>query len=181
MTTLEPFIDTTALTVTADDQVAGATARIREYCRWHVYPSITTTVRRDSGPGRLLLLPSLHVTELGGVTLDEDSSDIDVTGLSAERLLHGCLERPDFLPWLPYLARVTVTFTHGYDTLPDGLREVAVNLAKRMPAQMTTVDREAAGGVSRTYGAPLAGGFTKAGFTAAEQAVCDAYRLPYQP
>lgn len=195
MTSLGPFIDAADLAVTAEDRVGWATSRIREYCGWHISPSITSTVIADSDGGRLLVLPTLHLTGLTSLTLADDTVlDLaDVTWDASGTLAIGW--NPDMAwnattgPWpvgipglyRPGYGRVTVVFTHGHPQIPDALREVAVGLATRMPAQMTTVDREAAGGVMRIYGGVLAGGFTKAGFTAAEQAVCDRYRLPYRP
>lgn len=173
---MEPFIEPGDLTVTADDQVEFATARIRSYCRWHIFPSVQSTVRLDTGSGVSLLLPSLYVTVVASVTVDSDSSVVDLAGLSPEKMTIGVLQRLNECRWLPCNDSVTVVWTHGYAEPPDELRELAVAAAKRVPASMAGVSQEAADGVSRVYGAGVS-----AGWTYGEQQVLDKYRIPNQP
>jgi len=182
----DPFIETSDLTVTQDDQVAWATARIREYCRWHIYPSLTVTLALSTDGGHDLLLPTLHLTALSSIAwTDTNTARTAIDRDDLEPIDDGLPSDTGILRWKyqwPYgINNVTVTFTHGYDTLPEALREVAVSIAKRYPAQMSQAQQAQAGGVLMTYGAPLAGGFTGAGLTYAEQMVLDKYRIVNQP
>lgn len=174
---LPPFVDPDELAIDGNDQVAFATGRIRSYCRWHIYPLITSTVTLDTD-GSLLMLPSLHVTDITSVTRTADGVVISAgdyswsaAGMIAAR--YG---------WPQGFRSVQVVFTHGYDYLPDELREVAVSAASRVPATLSGVSQETAGGVSRTYSGLLSGtAAVAAGWTFAEQQVLDKYRIPSRP
>lgn len=183
----EAFIRSDDLDYGEDDQVGWATARIREYCRWHIYPSVVETRTGDSAGGPLLVLPTLQLTALGTVTthtttaFDTTVTDTVVDPAMLSFTAAGVVRRRD-CAWPPYgFGTITVTFTHGYDDLPEGIRGVAVAVARRIPRQFTGATVEAAGGVQLRYDARMSGGFGVAGFTADEQAVLDAYRIPPRP
>ena len=44
--------------------VRAAQGAVRRYCGWHVAPSITETLRLDGYGGRVLTLPSKHITAI---------------------------------------------------------------------------------------------------------------------
>lgn len=174
----EPFIDTTELDFTPDDQVAWATARIREYCRWHIYPSITDTRTVLGDGGRTLILPTLLLTGLGPVvvnTWDPTSSAFTDVTLDAGVLgfeTAGIVTRRD-AEWPVDPGTIAITYTHGYATLPEGIRSVVVSVANRLPRQMSGATLQSAGGVSMRY--------ENVPFTLDEQVVLDAYRLYPRP
>ena len=182
---LDPWISADELDYTADDRVAWATAQVREYCNWHIFPSITETVEVHTNGGQELVLPTLRLTSLGPVIIhtvavgDDEVVTITDAPVSPTMLKvrdYGSVQRLDWRAW-PYTpGSVTVEFTHGYAVLPEALRNVAVALALRAPREMSGVTQEAAGGVSRRYD-PHAG----TGFYAWETTVMDAYQLPGKP
>lgn len=165
----QPLINPADLAVDEDAQVALASERIRSYCGWHIFPSITETLLLD-GPGQhFLMLPSMYVTDIVSVT--EDGYLVD--GSQYEWSASGQVWRS--WPWTGHFRAVAVELTHGYDTVPEAVKDVAITLAKRVPAAMAGVVQEQAGTVSRTFG----GALTSAELlTAAERLVLAPYKLP---
>ncbi|WP_410877364.1 hypothetical protein [Nocardia sp. A7] len=89
---------------------------IRDYCGWHIAPSITQTLTLD-GPGRrTLLLPSLYVTAITAVTEDGTAVPADQFDWSEK----GMLRHRSGL-WTDRWRGITVTLTHGYDQAPAGV------------------------------------------------------------
>lgn len=117
-------------------QVTEAAAEsIRTQCEWHIAPSETATVKLRGG-GSIILLPTMHVTEVVSVV---DSYGNQVTGW--EWLPSGVIENPAGFP--PF---VSVTFTHGYPACPPELLPV---IAERAASQASgRIKSEAAGGIS---------------------------------
>lgn len=173
---LDSFAAAPQLALTPQDRLDYATARIRSYCRWHVYPEITETRTFDSSGGRVLLLPTLMLTSIASITLTSDGTVLDPAGYRKSRL--GMVELLAGYQWPVGFEAVTVTFTHGYTELPPELAEVAISVASRMPAQLAAVTQETVDKASYSYGAALAGGMdARSGFTIAETNVLDAYRV----
>lgn len=169
----EPLIDTDDLTVATDDQVVLASARVRSYCRWHVFPSLTETLTLD-GPGQpFVMLPSMYVTDVASVT--EDGVLVDASLYEWSQT--GQLWRAG--RWTGHFRGLAVEFTHGYDVVPDAVRDVVIAVAKRLPVGMSGVTQESAGGVSRLYGGILGGAAALSEtFTALERTELAPYRLP---
>ena len=175
---LPPLAD--SLVIDDDTALAYASAWVRAYCGWHIAPSIDDTVTLDTYGGRYLLLPTLHLTELGDVTLtDPDAIVVEPDHLTWSQVGLVALTCGT---WPDGLATVTVDMTHGYDSAPDALAAVVVAVTKRLPAQFANVTAETAGGVSRQYGGLLAGQASlSAAFTAVELMVLDRYKLRARP
>lgn len=94
-------------------------ALVTAFCGWHIAPSRTVTLRLDGSGARSILLPSLHVTDVAsvssdGVVLDPDRYDWSEAGIV--ELRGGC--------FTSRLRGVSVTFTHGYDTMPPEVQAV---------------------------------------------------------
>lgn len=121
---------------------------IRNYCGWHLAPSVSVTLDKlVIGSGGILMLPSLFVTDVAevvvfdqpestGRTLDPTSYVWHEAGYiePLNRAQFGSVSGywyepgPAFLP-ITGGGRVSVTFTHGYPTLPDNIKRVAYELA----------------------------------------------------
>lgn len=115
--------------------VQAAAESIRTQCEWHIAPSETETVKLRGG-GYVILLPSMHVTEVSAVV---DNYGEAVAG--CEWFPNGVIECPSGFP--PF---ISVTFTHGYDACPA---EILPVIAERAASQASgRVKSEAAGGVS---------------------------------
>ena len=130
------------------DSVSSA---IRDYCGWHVGPSLECTFTGD-GEGRLLMLPAMGVTavsslEVGGVA----TTDFEWTAAGMVRLKSSTF--PD--EW----RSVECVYTAGFDASSIG--QVVAQIASNALAAAPGVANERAGNVSITYnqtGAGITGG-----------------------
>ena len=106
-----------------------ATAAIRNYCRQHLSRVVGDTVKLDAPNGPKLFLPELPVVEVTAVVLgDETLMDEDDYWLSQGGILH----RLDGRRWDLTGNYVEVTYTHGYDPIPDDIVAVATRAASRV-------------------------------------------------
>lgn len=147
----------------------GVIQDIRDYCGWHIAPSVTETLTVD-GPGlRTLLLPSLRITAVAAVT--QDGTAVPATEWEWSEL--GMLRHRSGV-WTDRWRGITVTLTHGYDTAPAGVLGVILDV------------------VSDAVATPLGGGPEKVGpfefpagggtaFRAHQLAVLNRYRAAAGP
>lgn len=170
-TDIEPFVTDAELELVAADQIQVASARIRAYCRWHIFPNVNTVLTMD-GPGqRFAMLPSLHVTAVNLVTEDTvELLDTDYEWSASGQLWKAA-------GWTGHFRGLVVDFDHGYDDVPEEIRDVCIAVAKRLPAQLVGATQETAGGVSRTYGSL----FDVDPFLPAERMELDRYRIFNRP
>lgn len=98
--------------------IEGAGESIRDECGWHIAPVKTDTVRLRGG-GCVLILPSLHVTDVVSVSTPDGAV---VTGW--DWLPNGVVERR-----VPFPRVVIVEFTHGYAKCPAALLGVIAERA----------------------------------------------------
>jgi hypothetical protein len=122
--------------------VAGDT--IRNFCQWHIYPSITVTESVPIQPEGTIMLPSLYVTgvqsiTLNGLTLNPCAYHWHQAGF-INRIQHHYFQWPlwpleseqRFREYPSPLARFAeVTYTHGYPTLPPIIAGVGMELANK--------------------------------------------------
>lgn len=147
-----------------------AVADIRGACGWHIAPPRTETVVLD-GPGRsVLLLPSLHVSAVSSVV--EDGRDL-VDGIDYQWSEKGMLRRRNTL-WTANWRGVTVTFTHGYDTVPAELVALIFDVATAAAAVPVGQQPEKMGPFEF-------GGAAGVRFASHEQAIIDRYTIPTGP
>jgi len=143
--TLPPLIDVDDLVeygydASAEAKIASASARVRRFTGQQITPGSSETTLRGPGPW---LLPQRPVTAIT-TKVDSAGADVDVD-------LDG--------QWVSSAAcaPITVTYTHGFDPLPDQLVELVCAIASRLasiPAAMAAgVRTEQAGGESITWGA----------------------------
>lgn len=121
---------------------AGET--IRNQCQWHIAPSITVTDECPIQPDGTIMLPSLYVTSVASVTVD----GVELDPSSYEPHTAGYIQRNrcSYFQWplwplesdspfreypSPLARYATVTYTHGYDTLPAQVAAVGMELANR--------------------------------------------------
>lgn len=155
--------------VTEEDW-AAACAAVRNYCGWHVAPSITETIIMD-GPGeRILPLPTLHLTAVESITIDgravtepKWSQDGTVVGW------WGCAPRS-----------IMAEITHGYDVVPADLLRAVQTVAQRGVANPLGAVRVAAGPFNLGFTDGGSGGGSEFGKTT-EQSAIDRYKLPSLP
>ena len=135
---------------TGDDRVqaaiAAASAAIRNYCGWHVAPSLTCTYVTDGERGDLWL-PCAALTSVESVTFD--GTEQTVKGYN--RLGRVRTDRPQPCG----LGNVSATYTAGYDlaAVPDLLGIVVQRVTATIALGAYGVASESAGGVAISYGA----------------------------
>ena len=162
MMTLSEFNSMTAEKYLADSRVEpdikAATAAIRNYCGWHVYPSqaceLNTTLydKAVTISDRVLMIqlpatfvPSIELIQIGDEVIDEtyvlmSNGILRVYGLSWSRLKL----------WTPVVVRYTAGIPEG---AADGLKELIAHRVTHALASSEGVQSETAGGVSVTYNA----------------------------
>lgn len=177
---LPPFVDPSVFEAmgyspeAAEAAAAIASATIRNYCRWHVYPSITETLVRDGTAATVLHLPSLYVTDVEYVKmLDNELTDYEWT----ER---GLLRRSP--AWPGCWRSVEVKFTHGYPDVPAELAGVATQLGRRSLANPDGIRQETIRSYSVTYGAESSTDtLTGMALGASASLLLSSYRVPNAP
>ena len=120
------------------------------------------------GPGTdALLLPEMPVKEVSevvsnGVTLSSPDNYV----LNGNGIL---IRQPSPLVWSRLRQSVSVTYTHGFATIPEDVRAVALQAAARLYAQGPAIF-EALGSYSVRYNAPATD------FSSGEKAILRKYR-----
>lgn len=102
---------------------AQAVAKVRGYCRWHIAPSVTETITVDGSGAPLIVLPTLRLTDLISIT------DDGATVTSPEWSTSGMVYRGTWANWSPKFRSVVAEMTHGFDTWPEDLEAVTVEIA----------------------------------------------------
>jgi len=136
--------------------VAGA--RIRTYCGWRIYPNDTDTAGKlRIGTNGRIMLPSLYVTDVSSVSIQTGvDTTIDLDPAMYTWTQQGVIQplglysgwwwgsysgyyygpdTPNYLPAMNF-GYATVTFTHGYPSVPADVKAVAYELAE-VAAEMT--------------------------------------------
>jgi hypothetical protein len=146
---------------------AGETVRW-DICQWHVYPSITVTETIPIQPDGTIMLPSLYVTGVESVAVNGLTQDPS----TYEWFQAGYIKRfhKDFFQWplwplesdqpfrdypSPLARHATVTYTHGYSTIPAAVNAVALELAARAIEQPASVATELSAGPNTIKLGPL--------------------------
>lgn len=121
-----------------------ATEMIRGYCNQHLSLVEDDEVVLRSPGGGLLLLPELPIVELGDVEVDDTVLTLD-TDYEAQDF--GILYRHG-----GWSGPVTVTYSHGYATIPDDIRGVCVDIVKRAFENPAGLQRDDLGEASQWLG-----------------------------
>lgn len=127
-TELQNFLQLDAITsATATLVLNIASSVIRTHCGWDISQETVTAEPLDGTGERSLWLPTLRLTAIGpvvenGVTLTV-GTDYDWTRYG-KLVRHGC--------WPRTARSVVVTYTHGYDEVPDVVKGACLGLAARM-------------------------------------------------
>jgi hypothetical protein len=130
-----------------------ASDRIRDFCDWHIFPSLTHTVYCDLTGDGTIFLPTTHATQVVSVTpswpgacavdscsyfLDKESSVIRFNAYG-----YGFAPTPNSASLWPidtvrlfdaypkHFRKMLVTFTHGYNTIPPTVQGVAFEMLMR--------------------------------------------------
>lgn len=136
--------------------IASVSAAIRDYCRWHVAPSLACTWAGDPH-GDVVVLPARIITSVSSVMTDAKLGE-DITGYALD---------PSSYRWYPdgrvYVGRgcgrgiMAVSYTAGIDASSTSLSSIASQIAANALVATAGVQREQAGQVSITYNAVASG------------------------
>ena len=133
---------------------------VRDYCGWHIAPSITEEVTVDGSGGALLLLPTLRLTDLASIT--NDGRLVANPEWSQTGMVRGS--------WTGKFRGVVANMTHGFD---------------ECPAEVVAVIREMVDGQARTGVSQVTTGSHQVSFDLApdvrQRRVLNRYRLEPQP
>jgi hypothetical protein len=136
---------------------AGET--IRNFCQWHIFPSITVTDTVPINPDGTIMLPSMYVTDVASITIDGLSCD----PTSYHWFQAGYIRRyrRNFFQWplwpleseepfreypSPLAKHAEVTYTHGYPTIPATVNTVGLELANRAMEMPSGVAKQISSG-----------------------------------
>jgi len=174
--------------------IPSASQTIRNYCGWHISPSLECGMLyriqdiRDAfiGPDVLIQLPATYVSAVSKIVLDakwnadEDDWDGEII-TDPDRFdfgtANGLLRVFDVGP-RDRRSKIFIRYTAG---LPDGaipsIKELTANLITHAIASPYGVSSEAAGGVSISYSSTWAGRAGSTALTNDTREVLDAYKV----
>ena len=132
--------------VSAQRAITEATAAIRNYCHQTIELVEDDEWTFDVRPARWnLLLPELPVVEVSSVVEDDETLD---DGDDYKLANFGQLVRVG-RRWAAGIQIVTVTYTHGYETIPDDVISVCTRAAARgYQAGLRSADSDGVPGVA---------------------------------
>lgn len=161
----------------AEALLAGASARVQTYTgqTFTLVENDTVTVKVRN---RIARLPQRPVTAVDAVT-DPNDNTIGFTWLGDDRVQvgNGLDYSWVFEPWRNGLNLVTVTYSHGYTTVPADVVDVVCQMAGRAmtrSADETGLTQESIAGYSYSVGSAAASG--SVGMLPDERAALDVYR-----
>lgn len=143
---LQVEITTAAEQAAAAQALTWATAAIKNYCRQEIELVEDEEITLDVAAGRRkLFLPELPVVEVSEVVEDEETLTVTDDYKLGQ---HGVLHRVNAY-WKEGIQIVTVTYSHGYDDIPDDIVAVCTRAAARAyQAGLKAADSEGVPGVS---------------------------------
>lgn len=114
-----------------------ATRMIRDHCGWVVGPVTTETLNLDGPGSRLLVLPTLRIVEVAAVRQDDVPLD-----MSTVRLSRGSGMIRTVTPLSDEFGAIEVDLRHGYDTVPEPIVDLTLQMAARALGSPLGVVRE---------------------------------------
>lgn len=154
-----------------DDQIeavlASTSAAIRDYCGWHVAPTLECTYTGD-GEGAMLILPAMGVSSVESLTVSGNA--VTQYEWKANGLLRLVGSRfPD--SW----RSVVCTYTAGFSGA--SVAQVVAQIASNALAGAAGVSSETAGGVSISYNRTADGVSGGVSLLPRDKEMLQAYRL----
>jgi hypothetical protein len=132
-----------------ESAINAAAQAVRNYCGWHICPSMECTAY-PVGEGKLLRLPAAYVSSVDSVVED----GVELTTGQYEWRRDGLMRRSCFRNWSNSWSGIEVTYQAGFDieAVPD-LAEAICSIASGVLAVAPGVTSESADGVSISYSA----------------------------
>jgi hypothetical protein len=144
--------------------VRAAAEVVRDYCGWHIAPSITDTYPKLAiGSGGIIMLPSGYVTNVASVTVNSPAGNtvLDPT-TDYDWFKQGYIEARSPL-WRANTGLATVTMTHGYTECPLAVKAVIFELMETADPVSSANVKEIASPSYRIMWGPNSGEFLNPG------------------
>lgn len=139
-------------------------AAVQSWCGWHVYPSVTETLKVEGMGGRVLLLPSLYVTNVTAIR-DEDGTAVTGWKFRENGIVRGNWRCEELYE---------VDVVHGYDNIPADLESI-VSKMEDDGVTLSALKSKGVGPFSESYGTDLESQ------PITVRAIIGRYRLPSRP
>lgn len=149
----------------------AASQAIRNFCGWHVCPSLTCTANPEGG-GAVMRLPAGYVSEIMSIT--EDGTELASTDYEWRR--DGLVKRACRRKWTERWSGIEAVYKAGYepDAVPD-LSEAVCAIAAGVLNVAAGVASESADGVSISYSQSASS--IAAGLTYQQKEALGAYKV----
>ena len=147
----------------------AASQAIRNYCGWHISPSLSCTAK-PAGGAVVMKLPAGYVSEIESVT------ENGVTVTDYEWREDGLIKRNYPNAWTPAWGGIEVEYTAGYeaDAVPD-LVEAVCAITSGVLSVSAGVTSESADGVSVSYSSSASS--IAAGLTSQMKCALEPYKV----
>ena len=162
----------------------GVTAAVRRFCGWHIAPSYTETLVLDGPGGRILTLPTLHLTELTSVTEDGVAltlydpatglGDFEWSELGNVNRVCGYWAARHY--WTERYRGLSVAIVHGYTDAPD-VAQIIVQVCANALASPMGATREQAIGFAASWSSTAPGVAGGLSLLERDLAILATYRL----
>lgn len=146
-----------------EQAIAWATEDIKNYCHQYLEQVEEDEITIDVEGGNMIFLPELPVTSVDSVVEDDETlTETDDYILGQYGILYRVGQ-----DWASGIQITTVTYTHGHETIPQDIVEIAVRAASRIyqaglrakeHAGVTGVQSLSLGDYSVSYGSEHGGG-----------------------
>ena len=132
-----------------ESALVAASQAIRNYCGWHICPSLEC-IAHPVGGGKIIKLPASYVSSITSVTED----GVELSEGQYEWRQDGLLRRACFKNWSGKWDSIEVEYQAGFstDAVPD-LTEAIRSITESVLAVTAGVISESADGVSVSYSA----------------------------
>ena len=147
--------------------LAAASQTVRNYCGWHICPSLTCTANPEGG-SRVLTLPAAYVSKINSIT--ENTAAVTDYKLRKD----GLIKRET--QWCPEWGAITVNYDAGYEeeAVPD-LVEAVCAITSGVLSVSAGVISESADGVSISYSASASS--IAAALTSQQKSALEPYKV----
>lgn len=138
-------------------ELQAASSRFRSAVRRPITRIENDRIVLDGTGARTLRLPSAPVLDVAAVTV----GGIDVEVMASR---NGLIRRLDSRLWPDALGAVHVTYTHGFDPVPDDVVDAVLESAEARiaGAHARGLSSLQVGGISQTFDRAMSGGVTQA-------------------
>lgn len=137
--------------------LAAASSRFRGAVRHRVSFTVDDVITVDGNGSQTVLLPAAPVTAVSELLLDDveliEGTDFNWSADGYVRRLGGC--------WPDRLRCLQVTYSHGYDEVPEEISEAVIDRARLLYAVKAGVQNMQVGGITVGFGQQSAMGVSQ--------------------